>query len=320
MDLIIPIIAVLAGLALLVWSAGRFVTAAAAVASKYSISPLLIGMVIIGFGTSAPEMMVSAFAAAEGNPGLALGNAYGSNIVNIAVILGITAAICPIAVQSGVVRKEIPILLGVTILTIALLYDGSLSRYDAIILLLAFCGLMIWSFIEAKNNKDDAFGSEVTETLESASTGPDRSLFWIIAGLAVLIASSRLLVWGAVEVATGLGISDLIIGLTIVAIGTSLPEFASSLSAALKRQPDLALGNILGSNLFNTLVVVGLAGVIKPLPVAPEIINRDLVSVGIVTIALFVFCYGFGGPGRINRVEGVLLILAYAGYTIWLII
>ncbi len=313
-------LAVVGGLLLLIWSADRFVEGAAAVAAHYSISPLLIGMVIIGFGTSAPEMMVSAFAAVEGNSGLALGNAYGSNIANIGLILGVTVMICPIVVQSVVVRKEIPILLGITALSAVLLADGQLARFDALVLLGVFAALMAWSIFEGLQNRDDPMGAEVQEKVEEKSASLRKSLVWVVIGLLLLIASSRLLVWGAVEIASGLGVSDLLIGLTIVAVGTSLPEFAASVSAARKGQSDLALGNILGSNLFNTLAVVGIAGGINPTLVPQEILHRDLLVVGLLTAGLLVVCFGFKGTGRINRFEGTLLFASYVGYTAWLVI
>ena len=313
-------LAVVGGLLLLVWSADRFVEGSVAVAAHYAVPPLLIGMIIIGFGTSAPEMMVSTIAASNGNPGLALGNAYGSNIANIGLILGMTAMICPIAVQSVVVKKEIPILVGITGLSALLLIDGELSRVDAFILLGVFVALMAWSIFEGMRNRNDAMGQEMQEEIDAQSTKPAMAIMWIIVGLALLIGSSHLLVWGAVEIATDLGVSDLVIGLTVVAVGTSLPEFAASMSAARKGQADLALGNILGSNLFNTLAVVGIAGVISPFSVPPEILDRDMIVVGLFTVSLFVVCFSFKGTGIINRLEGTLLLAAYVGYTAWLII
>jgi len=313
------LLAIVGGLALLVWSAEKFVTASADIAANFSVPPLLIGMVIIGFGTSAPEMMVSAFAAYEDNAGLALGNAYGSNIANIALILGVTAVICPIAAQSTVVRKEIPILLAITALSAVLIFDGRLSLFDSLALLVVFAGLMAWSLFEGLKNRDDPMGLEMQKELEDRDVSSGKAITWIILGLIVLIGSSRLLVWGAVEVAGQLGVSDLIIGLTIVAVGTSLPEFAASVTAARRGHADMALGNILGSNLFNTLVVVGIAGTIRPINVPSEILNRDLPAIGIVTALLLLFCYGFKREGRINRLEGAILVAAYIGYTMWLV-
>ena len=317
--MLLPSLAVVGGLLLLIWSADKFVVGAAAVAAHYSIPPLLIGMIIIGFGTSAPEMMVSAFAASEGNPGLALGNAYGSNIANIGLILGVTAMICPIAAQSVVVKKEIPILIGITGLSAALLADGQLTRLDALILLGVFAVLIGWSVYEGLRNRDDSLGHAVQEALDNQSKRLAKALAWVVVGLVLLIASSRLLVWGAVEIAGSLGVSDLVIGLTIVAIGTSLPEFAASLSAARKGQPDLALANILGSNMFDTLAVVGIAGVIGPTSVPQEILHRDMAVLGLLTVSLLVVCFTFKGTGIINRFEGTLLFASYVGYTACLV-
>ncbi len=313
-------LAIIVGLLILVWSADRFVDGSVAIAAHYSVPPLLIGMIIIGFGTSAPEMMVSAIAASNGNPGLALGNAYGSNIANIGLILGMTAMVCPIAVQSVVVKKEIPLLVGITGISALLLLDGQLARLDAYILLGVFVALMAWSVFEGMRNRDDALGQEMQETIEGQNARPAKAMMWIVIGLALLIGSSRLLVWGAVEIASELGVSDLVIGLTIVAVGTSLPEFAASMSAARKGQSDLALGNILGSNLFNTLAVVGIAGLINPFSVPTEILDRDLIVVGFFTVSLFVVCFSFKGTGIINRLEGAFLLAAYVGYTAWLVV
>ncbi|MCG6897553.1 MAG: calcium/sodium antiporter [Thiocapsa sp.] len=317
--MVLPSLAVVFGLALLVWSADRFVEGAAATAQHLGMPPLLIGMVIIGFGTSAPEMVVSAFAALQGNPGLALGNAYGSNITNIALILGLTAIISPIAVHSGVLRKELPILTAVTAFALIMLLDGELTRLDAWVYLLVFCTLIGWSIWEGLRERFDAFGVEVTQELQAHRMPLSRALLWLAVGLVFLILSSRLLVWGAVEIAHAAGVSDLIIGLTIVAVGTSLPELASAIIAARKGEHDLALGNVIGSNMFNTLAVVGIAGAIHPMPVPPEVVSRDMLVMGLLTLSLFVFGYGFRGPGRINRLEGLLLSIAYVGYTGYLV-
>jgi cation:H+ antiporter len=280
---------------------------------------LLIGMVVVGFGTSTPEMVVSALAAAQGNPGIALGNAYGSNIANIALILGFTALISPIAVHSQVLRKELPILSVVTALAAWQLRDGEVTRIDAMVLLAVFGGLMAWTIWQGLQKRADALGSEMEQELEVHAMPIRRAIFWLVAGLIILIISSRILVWGAVEIAHGFGVSDLIIGLTIVAVGTSLPELASSVIAARKGEHDIALGNVLGSNLFNTLAVVGIAGVIHPLAVEPDLFNRDMRVMAALTLSLFVIGYGFRGAGRINRIEGLLLLACYLGYTTYLV-
>ena len=312
-------VALIAGLALLVWSADKFVDGAAATARYAGMPPLLIGMVIIGFGTSAPEMVVSALASMQGNPGLALGNAYGSNITNIALILGLTALISPIAVSSQVVRKEIPILLGITLLTGALLIDGHLGRGDALILGGVFIVLLGWSIWTGIKGKGDALDEDVNVEIDSEAMPLKKAIFWLIVGLVLLVGASRLLVWGAVTIAQAFGISDLVIGLTIVAVGTSLPELASSLMAIKKKEHDLALGNVLGSNLFNTLAVVGIAAGIHPLDVAPEVLSRDWSIMMGLTLLLLVMCLGRKGQGRINRVEGGILLCIFVAYTGWLL-
>lgn len=311
-------IAVIFGLVLLVLGADRFVEGSASTARHVGMPPLLIGIVVVGFGTSAPEMAVSALAASQGNPGIALGNAYGSNITNIALILGVTALINPIAVHSQVLRKELPILTLVTGLAAWQVWDGGITRFDAIVLLTVFGGLMAWTIWQGLRGKEDALGSEMEQELGSRAMPIHHAVFWLVVGLALLIVSSRILVWGAVEIAHGFGISDLIIGLTIVAVSTSLPEFASSIIAARKGEHDIALGNILGSNLFNTLAVVGIAGVIQPMAVEPEVFSRDLLVMAVLTLSLFGIGYGFRGPGRINRIEGAVLLACYLGYNFYL--
>jgi len=317
--MLMPSLAVLAGLALLVWSADRFVEGASATATHFSVPPLLVGMVIVGFGTSAPEMVVSTNAAMQGNPGLALGNGWGSNIANIALILGITALVNPITVHSLILRKELPILAGVTALAGVLAWNGWLSRMDGAILLGVFALLMTWSIVEGMRGNNDALAVETSTELQAHAMPLPRALMWLAVGLIVLVLSSRLLVWGAVAIAQALGVSDLVIGLTVVAIGTSLPELASCVAAARKGEHDIALGNVLGSNLFNTLAVVGIASAIAPVEVASEVLSRDFAVMAGLTLLLFVMGWGWRGrPGRINRVEGAVLVVIYLSYTLLL--
>ncbi len=317
--MLMPLLAIIAGFALLVWSADRFVEGAAASAKHFGMSPLLIGMLIVGFGTSLPEMVVSAIAAHQGNPGLALGNAYGSNITNAALILGVTALVAPIAVNSGVVKKELPLLAGIGLLSGWQLWDGELSRADGMILIAGFFALVGWSIFTAMRNRDDALGNEVDDELTEHPMPLNKALFWTVLGLVLLVISSRILVWGAVSIAHTLGVSDLIIGLTIVALGTSLPELAASVIAARKGEHDIALGNVLGSNMFNLLAVAGIAGIIHPLEVSPEVLSRDWPVMMGLTLALFLMAYGFRGEARINRLEGSLLLSSYVAYTGWLV-
>lgn len=313
-------IAVVFGLVLLVWSADRFIEGSAVTARHFGMPPLLIGMVIIGFGTSAPEMVVSALAASQGNPGLALGNAYGSNITNIALILGITALISPIIVSSQVLRKELPILTLVTAIAAWQVWDGEITRLDAFVLLGILAALMSWTIWQGMQKKPDSLAGEIEQELDVRTMPIRMAAFWLVVGLTLLIVSSRILVWGAVEIAQGFGISDMIIGLTVVAVGTSLPELASSVIAARKGEHDIALGNIIGSNLFNTLAVVGVAGAIHPMTVGPEVFSRDMMVMAALTVSLFVLGYGVRNrQRRINRYEGAALLACYIGYTAYLI-
>jgi cation:H+ antiporter len=317
--MLLSLLSIAAGLVLLVWSADRFVEGSAVTARHFGMPPLLIGMVVVGFGTSAPEMVVSALAATQGNPGLALGNAYGSNITNIALILGLTALISPIAVHSQVMRKELPILTVITLLAFWQLWDGVLSFVDAVVLIVVFFGLLAWSIRQGMTQKADPMAAGMEAELKVHTMPVKKAVLWLVVGLVLLVVSSRILVWGAVDLASAFGVSDLIIGLTVVAVGTSLPELASSVIAARKGQHDLALGNILGSNLFNTLAVVGIAGLISPMAVPPEVLSRDLVVMAALTVLLFALCFGFRGPGRINRVEGAFLLACFIGYTAFLV-
>ena len=312
-------LAVMGGIALLLWSASVFVDGAAATARYYRVPPLVIGMVIIGFGTSAPELMVSGLAAMQGKPGIALGNAYGSNITNIALILGLSAMISPIAVNSDVLRKELPILTAITVLAAWQLSDGAITRLDALVLLTVFAALMAWTIRQGRHGEGDALSTEMAQALRAREQPIGRSITKLLGGLVILIASSRLLVWGAVAIAQAFQVSDLIIGLTIVAVGTSLPELASSIAAVRRNEHDLALGNIVGSNLFNTLAVVGVAGAIAPLAAEPATFYRDVPVMGALTVSLFAIGYGFGNrPGHINRFEAGALLVAYLAYTLLL--
>ena len=318
--MILAIVAVIIGLAVLVWSADKFVDGAVGIAEYCGMSTLLIGMVIVGFGTSAPELTVSALSAGQGNPELALGNAYGSNIANIALILGATALISPILMQRSVIRGDLPILIAVSILSIVLVWDGSVVRWNGVLLLVVFAlvmGYSIWR--ELRKAHAEATESVEEESAEKASLG--KSIMWLVLGLVLLVASSRALVWGAVEIARTLGVSDLLIGLTIVAIGTSLPELASSIAAARKGENDLALGNIIGSNLFNTLAVVGLAATISPMDeIEKAVTYRDMPLMTALTVALIVLGFRRKGDGRLNRIAGAILLAIYVGYLALLVI
>ncbi len=322
--MLLAFIAVVVGLVLLIWSAEKFIDGAAATSRWLGLSPLLIGMLVIGFGTSAPEMMVSVLAAMQGNPGLAVGNAYGSNIANIGLVLGFIALISPLAVHSGVIRKEMPLLVAVMLLTGYMLFDGWISRAEAIVLLVALGIFIAISIIRSRGQEGDPLSGEVTESLDSNPMSRGKAIMWTLIGLVLLIASSRLLVWGAVEIAVAFGVSDLIIGLTVVAVGTSLPELASSISALRRKEHDMVLGNVVGSNLFNSLAVVGLAGVITPIEVGREVLVRDWSVMTFMTLMMVLFAFSWRGrPRRINRVEGGVLFaifIAYTGYMVSIVV
>ncbi|HMQ11413.1 MAG TPA: calcium/sodium antiporter [Oligoflexia bacterium] len=307
------------GLVLLIWSADRFVDDASLISKHLGMSPLLIGMIIIGFGTSAPEMVVSAISAFEGNPGIALGNAFGSNITNIALIIGFTAVCSPIVVDSAILKKELPILSLLSLFVVFLLSDFMLSRQDAIIILFVFAALMAWTIHQGLSKPDDTYAQSVEEDLTTLNKPLKSTILSLIVGIVILLLSSRALVWGAVGISKFFGVSDIVIGLTIVAIGTSLPELAASVAAAKKNEPDMVLGNILGSNLFNTLAVIGIAGIIQPLTLAQEILYRDILVMLILTLSLFLFGYGFKKQGEIGRTKGLVLLVCYVSYTTYLL-
>lgn len=313
------ILAMMAGLALLAWSSDRFVEGASSLARNLGVSPLVVGMVVVGFGTSAPEMLVSLMAAWEGSPSLALGNAAGSNITNIALILGVTALLTPVAVHSRVVKRELPIVLLVGALAWGLLADGRLSTVDGSVLLTVLMLVLAWMVRTAKVTpmETDALLQEIREE-EPAALPMQPSLIWTAVGLVLLVLSSRLLVWGAVGVAQAWGVSDLVIGLTIVAVGTSLPELAASISSIRKGEADMAVGNVVGSNLFNTLAVMGIPAMLGEVAVPGGLLGRDLPVMLGLTVLLLLF--NFTPPTRnlITRPEGGVLLALFVAYQVLL--
>ncbi len=315
--MLLPIGGLLTGFVLLIWSADRFVIGASASARIFGVSPLLIGILVVGFGTSAPEMLVSAMASMDGKPGLAIGNALGSNIANIGLILGLTALFYPLRVRSRIVKREIPLLLIFMFIGVLMLLDGELNRSDGWILLTGLFAMIGWSIHEARQNRDDILAQEFeSETPVEMSAAV--AVATLLMGLLVLMASSRLLVWSATEIATALGVSDLLIGLTIVALGTSLPELAASIAAARKGEHDIAIGNVAGSNMFNLLGVLALPGIIAPGAFDPAILSRDYPAMVLLTVLLWIFASDRRSPlrkgGTINRIEGSLLLFIYFAY------
>jgi len=318
--MILALVELIGGLVVLGWSADRFVLGSASTARHLGLPALLIGMVIIGFGTSAPELVVSAFASSGGNPEIALGNAYGSNIANIGLVLGIAAIVSPIFVHRGAVTVEIPMLFGVLALAAWQYRDYTLSRPEAALLLAAFAAFIGWSFWHAMRTKGEHLAIDAEQELAEAGLSKSASVAWMLVGLVLLVASSYYLVEGAKVVARQLGLSDLVIGLTVIAVGTSLPELASAVAAARRSEHDLIIGNIVGSCLFNALGVVGLAGVIHPASVDPAILTRDLPALAVLTIALALVAYRFRRDRHINRIQGLLLLVGFVTYTVYVLV
>jgi len=318
MEMLLNSTAILGGFLLLIWGADRFVIGASGIALNLGISPLIIGLTIVGFGTSAPEMIVSGMAAYEGTPNLAIGNAIGSNITNIALVLGITALVTPLMVRSKILKREYPIMFFIMMFVWALLWDGELSYLDGILLIAAMFALMVLITLlglkekqqtDSQDSLEQEFSDEIPRDMPTAM-----AFLWLIVGLLVLLISSRMLVWGAVNIAHAFHVSDLVIGLTIVAVGTSLPELAASISSALKGEHEIAIGNIIGSNMFNLLGVLGIPGIMTGAILEPSVLSRDYPVMIALSVLLFIFAYGFKGEGRINRLEGGVLLLCYISY------
>jgi cation:H+ antiporter len=307
-------ISIIVGLALLTFGADRFVEGAAAAANNFGIPPLLVGLIIVGFATSAPEILVAGVASINGNPSLAVGNAIGSNIANIGLVIGVTALVMPLTVHSQVLLREFPIMFACILLALVLCWDGYLSFYDGVILFVGLIGLLAATTWLGSNDKSiDSLGKEMEVHLADGMSNA-RALTWLIVGLGMLLFGSNMLVNGAVTVATHYGVSDLVIGLTIVAIGTSLPELAASVASALKGEPDIALGNVIGSNMFNVLGVLSVPALIHPSPLEPAVLARDFpVMIGL-SVVLLAMAMGWRGSGRINRIEGLGLLAAFSAY------
>jgi len=285
-ELLLAYTAIVAGLIGLVWGADRFVTGAASAAKNFGIAPMVIGLTIVSIGTSVPEIIVSINAALEGSGTLAIGNALGSNLANIGLVLGVTALIAPLPAHRHLVFQEGPVLLFVTVLVGYCLYDQTLGRTESMVML-AIIPLLLWVTVKYKvQHPDPEEEAEVAEVESMATSSNAAAAMWFILGLLVMLLSSKILVWGAVTTATEMGVSELIIGLTVVAIGTSLPELSASVTSALRGHHDIAIGNIFGSNLFNFLAVMPIAGVISPLQLDSAVFYRDYLSVTALTLLL----------------------------------
>lgn len=314
--LFLPSLLLIVGLVLLVWSSDIFVDGATSTAVRYKVSPLVIGVVIIGFGTSSPEIIVSIMASLEGNPGIAIGNAVGSNITNIGLVLGITALLAPIMVKSSVLKRELPILLIVTALGMVLLLNHTLGVVDGIILIATLSGILFWMIRSNRNAPtDDPLVQEVNQEIgEVPKLSKLRSMLYLIGGLALLMISAQMMIWGAVEIAEYFEVPDLIIGLTIIAIGTSLPELAAAVAAALKSEVDMMIGNILGSNLFNITAVLAVPALLAPQLIDSQVLQRDYPIMIAFTIAMLLVALPRKGNAVISRIEGFLLLALFVGY------
>ncbi len=312
--LIIALLELAAGFILLIWAAGRLVAGASALAHNLGVPSLVVGLTIVGFGTSAPEMLVSAMASIRGNPSLAIGNALGSNIANIGLILGLTAMIYPLRVERITLKRELPILGLITLGTLVLMWNLEFSRLDGLILAIGLVVVIIAMVaLCIRRGEDDPLANSLTDEI------PDRmrtsvAIGWTVTGLVMLPLSAHILVNGAVTMALIVGVSEAVIGLTIIALGTSLPELAAAATCAFKKEDDLAIGNILGSNMFNLLGVLGIAALIHPMSIEAILLHRDFTIMVIFTLALFVMAWRRRGPGLINRQSAILLFLSFLLY------
>jgi len=289
---------IVAGLVLLIWGADRFVHGASAAARNMGFAPLLIGLTIVAFATSAPEILVSVVAATRGEPGLAFGNAIGSNIANIGLVLGVTAILRPIPLESATLRREMPALLAVSLLTVSLFLDTRLSRPDGIVMLTGLAIVMIW-FVRLGIRSADTDPIKMDYEAEIPKDVSMKMAFiWLVVGLGVLLVGAEWLVDGSIGIAQSLGVSEVVIGITIVAIGTSIPELAVSLVSALRGEYGLAIGNIVGSNIFNLLAVIGIAATIHPATVAPSVLSLHIFVMVAFTLVLFAMTYDYDGKPK----------------------
>ena len=307
--MLIATIAVLGGLALLVLGADRFVSGAAGVARALGFSPLIIGLIVVGIATSMPEVFVGGVAAWDGKTRIAIGNALGSNIANIGLVLGATALFAPLVVQSRGLRREFLLMLAAMLVAFLLMFDLRLSRLDGIVLLCSVGLMLAWIVKQAARAAADTRN----EVQQQAHPGLTKSVILLLIGLLVLLGGAELLVRGAVYIAREFGVDDLVIGLTIVAVGTSLPELAASLASVARKEMDIAIGNIIGSNMFNMLMVLGIPCIIYPDSFGREVLLRDFSMMAGLTV-LMAWMVFYAGRDRYSRAEGAVLLLCFVGY------
>jgi cation:H+ antiporter len=314
--MLISIAQLAGGFILLVWGADRLVAGASALARNLGVSPLVIGLTIVAFGTSAPELVVSGVAAYRGNPGLAVGNAIGSNIANIGLILGLTAIFYPLRVESETLKREYPLLMLIMISSFIMAGDLIYDRTEGWLLLAGLGALVIWMVrFGLKRGPDDPLAEEFAAEIP-ADMPTRKAVMWLMVGLTILPVSSKFLVEGAVFIARSLEVSEAVIGLTIIAFGTSLPELAAALTSALREEDDLAIGNVIGSNMFNILGVLGIAAVVSPVEIELLMLKQDFPVMFMFTVLLFFMAYGINGPGKISRRSGVLLLSMFLAYQV----
>ena len=311
---------VIVGLLLLVWGADRFVHGAAATARNLGIPPLLIGLTIVALATSAPEILVSIVAALRGDPELAIGNAIGSNIANIGLVLGVVAILRPVELKSATLRREMPALLAVTLLTISLFLDSFLSEVDGLVLLTGLIIVMFWlSRLGFRSSSSDPLQAEFDAEIPKHMS-MRVAIFWLLVGIATLLVGAELMVDGAINIAKMLGVSEIVIGITMVALATSLPELAVSVVSAFRGEYGLAIGNIVGSNIFNLLAVIGVAAVIQPTVLPPSVLSLHLFVMVAFTLVLFAMTYEYENRGQITRLEGFALLAAYLAYQAYVVV
>lgn len=311
---------VIVGLLLLVWGADRFVHGAAATARNLGVPPLLIGLTIVAVATSAPEILVSIVAALRGEPDLAIGNAIGSNIANIGMVLGVVAILRPVELKSATLRREMPALLAVTLLTVSLFLDSFLSRVDGLVLLTGLIIVMFWlTRLGFRSSSSDPLQAEFDAEIPKHMS-MRVAIFWLLVGIAILLVGAELMVDGAIEIAKALGVSEVVIGVTLVALATSLPELAVSVVSAFRGEYGLAIGNIVGSNIFNLLAVIGIAAVIQPAALPPSVLSLHIFVMVAFTLVLFAMTYEYDGRGLITRLEGFALLGAYLAYQAYVVV
>jgi len=304
----------IAGLLLLIWGADRFVHGAAATARNLGVAPLLIGLTVVAFATSAPEVLVAIVAASRGETDLAVGNAIGSNIANIGLVLGTVAIIRPIVMTSATLRREMPALLAVSLLTVSLFLDSYLSRVDGLVLMTGLLIVMVWLVrLGIRSSAGDPMTADYEAEIPR-DLGMRSAVLWLIVGLTALLFGAEFMVNAALEIARAWGVTELVIGILLVALATSLPELAVSLVSALKGEYGLALGNIVGSNTFNSLAVIGIAAIIHPAALPPSVLSLHIFVLVAFTLVLFAMTYGYDGKGHISRLEGSALLIAYFAY------